>query len=86
MNKKKLLLVSLIVSTLTTGVFYNSVGKSKNDNSSSSSSGEYVDCDDLLAKCGDKCNSMNTWMWWKKKQCEKKCQEEYYKCLQNEDD
>jgi len=45
--------------------------------------GEYKDCDDRLAECGDRCKEMKGW-WWEKKKCENKCLEEYKKCIEEE--
>ncbi len=75
----------LIVFLLLIGFFTNSFAESKNrERGTSNSNNFYEDCDDKLAKCGDKCNAMKTWMWWKKKECERNCEKAYYKCLEEE--
>jgi len=40
-----------------------------------------IDCDDMLAECGDRCNELHTW-WWNKSKCKKKCIEEYNRCVE----
>ncbi len=85
----KLLKSLLLIAFLTTGALYFTEARPYGDYDHDRNKyhhkerGEYKDCDDMLAECGDKCKEMKGW-WWEKKKCEKKCIEEYNKCIEEE--
>jgi len=82
----KLLKAILPIIFITTSLYYSTSAKPydyerNRDNYRHENTSEEKDCDDLLAECGDKCNEMDDW-WWNKKKCEKKCIEDYKRCIQ----
>jgi hypothetical protein len=86
----KLLKSLLPIIIFATGIFYFSNASPYRDHDYNrdryhyKERGEYKDCDDMLAECGDNCKKMKGW-WWEKKRCENNCIKAYNKCIEEED-